>query len=58
MLVQGQRWSLPSSRGLPTPFDVNSVFFVIIEDVAVLTRLVVIVFVALSKGLVIAIMLP
>ncbi len=45
-------------KGLADTVNANGVFIVIIGDVAILAVLVVIIFIALSKGLVIAITLP
>jgi hypothetical protein len=45
-------------KGLTDTVDANGIFVVVVEDVAVLAILVVVVFVTLSKGLVVAITLP
>jgi hypothetical protein len=45
-------------KGLADTVNANGVFIVIIGDVAILAILVVVIFIALSKGLVVAIMLP
>jgi hypothetical protein len=45
-------------KGLANTINANGVFFVVVGDVAVLALLVVVVFVALSKGLIVAITLP
>ncbi len=45
-------------KGLADTVNANGVFVIIVWDVAVLDILVFVVFVALSKGLIVAIMLP
>ncbi len=45
-------------KGLPNTVNTNGVFVVVVRDVAILAVLLDVVFVALSKGLVIAITLP
>ncbi len=45
-------------KGLTDTIHANGVFVVVVGDVAILAVLVIVVFVALSKGLIVAITLP
>jgi hypothetical protein len=45
-------------KGLANTVDANGLFIVVVRDVAIFAVLVVVIFVTLSKGLIVAITLP